>query len=52
MECYTQRYRNIWKTDPLSKKWIKPYEDESKAVYIHSNMQIAAKHYDLVRHSA
>ena len=51
MERYTQRYRKIWKTDALVKKLIKPCEDESKAVRIYCNTQIAAKHYDLVRHS-
>ena len=42
-----KKYHNIWKTDPLSKKWIQPWEMESKVVCIYCSTQIAVKRYDL-----
>lgn len=51
MERYTQKYRQVWETDPLFKKWIRPSKDSTKAVCIYCHSEIAAKYYDLVRHS-
>lgn len=51
MERYTQKYRQVWETDPLFKKWIRPSKDSTKAVCIYCHSEIAAKYYDLVRRS-
>ncbi|XP_075144639.1 uncharacterized protein LOC142219630 [Haematobia irritans] len=47
---YSQKYRKAWEADPFLKKWVKPTNDDKKALCFYCKCEINARYSDLVRH--